>query len=352
MSAPRAVSAAFRPDRRPFLLASAGGHVRELTELVRQLGLRPGNATWGSSKGKQLDSLAADGWDVVEVPLCEPRDTAALLKAFRPAHHILGDVRPSGVLTTGSAVALPFAAASRLRRIPFTFVESLTRVSGPSRTGTFIELLPGIDLRTQVIPWERRRGPLTRRWRRTISALDGFERIATTTSMPVRRVFVAVGIMTREYPFDRLFDRLEAIVPDGVEVRVQGSRPRTTDRLTLLPDLTPAGVQAEIEAADAVIVHAGVGLTLDCFEAGRHPLVVAREGAHGEHVDDHQLEFADALRRQDLATTAHVDDLTWSVVEEAVGWSVRRAAPKLDPERLGLAGLPDAVVRELNDRRS
>lgn len=323
------------------LLASSGGHIRELAELVRILRLRPELCVWGSSRGRQLEGLASQGWRTVEVPLCEPRDTRALRRAIVPAYRILRALKPQGVLTTGSAVALPFALGAIAQGIPYTFVESLTRVAKPSRTGSIVELLPFLDLRTQVHPWSRRRGPVRSEWRRTISALDGFAKARRDDPPMPKRVFVSTGIMTREYPFERLYATLERVVPEGVEVRVQGGLDRRSSRLTMLPDLAPAVLAEEMRAADAVIVHAGVGLSLDCFDLGINPLVVPREGAFGEHVDDHQLEFAQSLNERDLGTLVPAAKLDWASIVESTRYVTRRVQEPVDPALLGLKGLSD-----------
>jgi UDP-N-acetylglucosamine--N-acetylmuramyl-(pentapeptide) pyrophosphoryl-undecaprenol N-acetylglucosamine transferase len=304
-------------DSKPFLLASAGGHVRELVALSLQMGLKPADVTWGTSRGRQLDDMTQRGWDTVEIPLCEPRDLFALLRALWPAFRIVRRLRPSEVLSTGSAVALPFAFAALLNCTRFTFVESLTRIGGPSKTGSMIELIPGIVLRSQTSPWMRRRGPFSRRWSLAPCSLDGYLSIPRSDPPTVRRLFVAVGVMTREYPFHRLFDKLEEISPVGVRIRVQGSGPRPGRRLETLPTLSRDELAREIELADAVIVHAGVGLTLDCFDCGRMPVVVPREAAFGEHVDEHQAEYAYVLATKKLAVTRTVAELTWTDIVES-----------------------------------
>lgn len=49
--------------------------------------------------------------------------------------------------------------------------------------------------------------------------------------------------------------------------------------------------------ASAVICHAGVGCIVTALSLDRRPVVLARRAAHGEHVDDHQLQIAQELDR-------------------------------------------------------
>ena len=44
-----------------------------------------------------------------------------------------------------------------------------------------------------------------------------------------------------------------------------------------------------------IILHAGAGSILQALDAGKYPVVMPRRLAHGEHIDDHQLELAQAF---------------------------------------------------------
>ena len=48
------------------------------------------------------------------------------------AWRVIGRTRPSVILTTGAGVAVPFAWVARLRGARVIYVESLTRIEGPS----------------------------------------------------------------------------------------------------------------------------------------------------------------------------------------------------------------------------
>lgn len=108
-------------------------------------------------------------------------------------------------------------------------------------------------------------------------------------------IFVTVG--THHDPFDRLLGALGAL--DGGDLVVQYG-----------PGAPPAGVEhakafmpfdemlSNFRAADVVVTHAGVGSILCARREGHVPLVVPRQHALGEHVDDHQAELTRALERR------------------------------------------------------
>ena len=117
------------------------------------------------------------------------------------------------------------------------------------------------------------------------------------------RPTVVVSVGTDHHRFDRLVRWMDAWADanPAIEVIVQrgSAAPTTTaDSQPLIPHGELCGLFAE---ADVVITHGGPSTVMDARAAGRLPIVVARDPRHGEHVDAHQLVFAEHLDRHDLA---------------------------------------------------
>ena len=64
--------------------------------------------------------------------------------------------------------------------------------------------------------------------------------------------------------------------------------------------LSPGEFRSKVEQARVVVSHGGAGAIGTALRAGRRPIVMARLRCHGEHVDDHQLDLVDKLRRLGL----------------------------------------------------
>ncbi len=117
-------------DRADLLLVcSPGGH------LLQMVALRPAwegfSRAWvtlDSSDGRSL----LDGEVVVYANGPAHRSVTNLLRNLRVAWRVVGCVRPNAIVTTGAALAVPFALVGRMRRIPVVYVESFTRVERPS----------------------------------------------------------------------------------------------------------------------------------------------------------------------------------------------------------------------------
>lgn len=112
---------------------------------------------------------------------------------------------------------------------------------------------------------------------------------------------ILVTLGTHPQPMDRLVRELDRLLEAGViedEVVVQaavfGYRPRLARAVQVLPY---AELLDLIREADVVVTHGGTGNLATIRALGRVPVVVPRSASHGEHVDDHQRDYAARLRQ-------------------------------------------------------
>lgn len=106
-------------------------------------------------------------------------------------------------------------------------------------------------------------------------------------------ILVTVG--THEQPFDRLVSaaaRLVALDEVLVQRGVSQVHPAGCEVVDHLP---PDALADAMRRARVVIAHAGPATLFEAGDAGHVPIVVPRDPAFGEHVDDHQLRFARRL---------------------------------------------------------
>lgn len=127
-------------------------------------------------------------------------------------------------------------------------------------------------------------------------------------------IFATLG--THHQPFDRLIDALAALPAEELVVQHGHSpAPRTAARAVAFMPFSD--VMEQMEAARAVITHAGVGSILCARRAGHIPIVVPRLKRHGEHVDDHQLELTRALAERGVVVPALALDRLADAVDSA-----------------------------------
>lgn len=111
-------------------------------------------------------------------------------------------------------------------------------------------------------------------------------------------IFVTVGM--EKFPFDRLIRAVDRIASEGtigpffVQYGSSAAIPEHCEHARFLRFDEMLG---RVQDAELVISHAGAGSVLTCADHGARTIVVPRQRAFGEHVDDHQLEFARLIAR-------------------------------------------------------
>jgi UDP-N-acetylglucosamine transferase subunit ALG13 len=118
-------------------------------------------------------------------------------------------------------------------------------------------------------------------------------------------IFVTVGA---QMPFDRLVAWMDEWAGETgrddvcAQIGPTALRPK---HLEVLPFMDPPAFRRRVEAADAVVAHAGMGTILTVLEIGRPLLVVPRLGAEGETRNDHQVATARRLEEEGLVLAAY-----------------------------------------------
>jgi UDP-N-acetylglucosamine transferase subunit ALG13 len=114
-------------------------------------------------------------------------------------------------------------------------------------------------------------------------------------------IFVSVG--THEAPFDRMLRAVYDLrLEEELVVQYGPSAIRSEQAATEADYLSFDEVVDNIRRARAVVMHAGVGSVMISLANGKRPIVMARQQALGEHVDDHQLELARRMEANGLVT--------------------------------------------------
>ena len=120
---------------RVLLVCSPGGH------LLQMLALEPAYAdlrtSWVTLAGADVDHLLA-GREVTLAHGPTNRSLVNLARNLRLAWRVVRRERPAAILSTGAALAVPFALAGRLHGCRFVYVESLTRTRTLSLAGRMV----------------------------------------------------------------------------------------------------------------------------------------------------------------------------------------------------------------------
>ncbi|MGH9006528.1 MAG: glycosyltransferase [Acidimicrobiales bacterium] len=292
---------------RTLMVAGAGGHLEELCLLRPRLVGISDEVAWVTSDTPQSQRLLAQE-DRFFIPKARPHDVGATITITKQALGIVKKGKWDQIVSTGSLPAVPFMSVARAKGMSCHFIESAARVHGPSLSARILERIPGVHRYGQY-DWRRHH------WDYRGSVFDGFAS-APRPDGDVRRIVVTVGV--NGYGFPRLVDAVLRVAPEGAEILWQTGVTDVGDRdIAAVSTLSTGDLYRAMKRADVVIAHAGVGSSIMAMQAGKCPILVPRERAHREHVDDHQREIAERLSRAGLAVTCSPETLDADVLAGA-----------------------------------
>lgn len=124
-------------------------------------------------------------------------------------------------------------------------------------------------------------------------------------------IFVTVG--THEQPFNRLVKAVDELKRDGViteDVVIQTGFSTYEPKYCQWSKLLPYQQMIKnVEKARIVITHGGPASFIMPLQIGKTPIVVPRQHRFGEHVNDHQVEFARNVAER-MRTIIPVEDIS------------------------------------------
>jgi len=266
-------------EMRTLMVSTDGGHLTQLVAIAERLPAEVvDDAVWVCVDSVQSRSVLEGRRAVFQADVV-PRDVGAVLRRIPAAHRLHHEHHFTQVISTGSGIALAYLPYLALRGVRAHYVESATRMSGPSVTGRILQAVPGVNLYTQYRHLARGR------WRYAGWVYDRFT-VTEIPSAPIKRAVVAVGTMPG-HPFRRMLDAVVPLLRQGGALeRAQGSPVETlwqtgctpTDGLDIDAHafVPSAELDAAIADADLVVGHAGAGTTLTALSAGKFPVLVPR----------------------------------------------------------------------------
>ncbi|MCO4464665.1 Glycosyl transferase CpsG [Streptococcus infantarius subsp. infantarius] len=126
-------------------------------------------------------------------------------------------------------------------------------------------------------------------------------------------IFVTVG--THEQPFNRLIEEVDCLKKENIiteDVFIQTGfstyEPQYCEWKNII---SYDEMESYMKEATIVITHGGPATFMSAITHGKKPIVVPRQEKFGEHVNDHQLEFAQQVseRFESIVVVDKIDDL-------------------------------------------
>lgn len=105
-------------------------------------------------------------------------------------------------------------------------------------------------------------------------------------------IFVTVG--SRNYPFDRLFEKLDALYEEGILTEPMFAQIGTAlyqpKYYQYKAFISPEEFSDKIRESDIVVTHGASGSIMKALNAGKKVIAVTRLKKYGEHINDHQIQ--------------------------------------------------------------
>lgn len=137
---------------------------------------------------------------------------------------------------------------------------------------------------------------------------------------PVAMTGTLVTVGNAHQPFARLLKAVDTIAHQLPQpVTMQHGHTAFQSKHCRMRNFLPMDEFIELVASvKLVITHAGAGSILQAIDANQRPVVMPRRAMHQEHVDDHQVELAQAFSTRGLIVLAMDTDQLGSAVQQAL----------------------------------
>ncbi len=157
------------------------------------------------------------------------------------------------------------------------------------------------------------------------------------------------------HPFTRFVDWADRLAMDlagQADVLVQYGHTRPPAVATGHDFLAHDELVRLLGTASVAVTHGGPGTIMGARDAGLRPIVVPRDPALGEHVDDHQQRFAALLAREGRVDLALDEDDLERLVTLTLAVGGRAGAPVATEPAAGVAAAGRVLDELLAQRRT
>jgi UDP-N-acetylglucosamine--N-acetylmuramyl-(pentapeptide) pyrophosphoryl-undecaprenol N-acetylglucosamine transferase len=290
------------------LLASGGGHVRQLLDLEpvwseHDYFFVTEDTALGRTLSEQHRAHFVPHFAWGQAKLGSPFQLffRAFVSLFRSAGIMLRE-RPQLVISTGAGAVFPAVLWARLLGARVIVAESFARFEKPSLFGRI-----AAPFAHHMVVQSAKLAPFYPR----AMVFDPLRMLDAEAPPKKSLLFATVGATL---PFDRLVAavaalKLEGAIPERVIIQT-GLGGVAPEGLEVVETLPFDQVQALLKDAAIVVCHGGTGSLITALRQGCQVIAMPRLSKLGEHYDDHQAEITEAFVKRGLLQVANtVDEL-------------------------------------------
>ena len=160
-------------------------------------------------------------------------------------------------------------------------------------------------------------------------------------------IFVCLG--SRNYPFNRLFQKLDELCEEGFikdEIFAQiGTSTYIPKHFKYKDFISQEEFLEKVKEADIVISHGASGSIMKALNAGKKVIAVTRLEKYGEHINDHQIQNNEAFASNNYVLAVYeMDELKNALQKIYDGTDNLRPWENKDP--MAIVNLIDNFIQE------
>lgn len=161
-------------------------------------------------------------------------------------------------------------------------------------------------------------------------------------------IFVTVG--SRNYPFDRLFKKIDELYERGILTEPMFAQIGTS---TYVPRnyqykdfISQEEFLEHIKKADIVVSHGASGSIMKALNEGKKVIAVTRLEKYGEHINDHQIQNNEAFRDNGYVLMADLELTDLGACFEKIYNKTDNIVPWRNQDPMAIVNLIDKFIQE------
>lgn len=165
--------------------------------------------------------------------------------------------------------------------------------------------------------------------------------------MPVL-IFVTVG--SRNYPFDRLFKKLDELFDEGVltdsmfaQTGTSKYKPKNYEYKDFI---SPEEFINKVRTADIVVSHGASGSIMKALNTEKKVIAVTRLEKYGEHINDHQIQNNETFANNHYVLMADIELINLGECFQRIYDGTDDIVPWKNKNPLAIINLIDQFIQE------
>lgn len=161
-------------------------------------------------------------------------------------------------------------------------------------------------------------------------------------------IFVTVG--SRNYPFNRLFKKLDELYEKGVltdsmfaQIGTSTYKPKHYEYKNFI---SQEEFLEKVKEADIIVSHGASGSIMKALNAGKKVIAVTRLEKYGEHINDHQIQNNEAFAINNYVLMADLELENLGECFQKINEGTDRLVPWVNKDPMAIVNMIDKFIQK------